>query len=98
MMNAKIKDILYGIVIMSAGLISMMILVKVYKDYQFERDQQIFLTQEQYRPIYMMFSDDAMLKECEKHGLVYNYDDTTCVTEQEWELLEAEQEQYLKGH
>ena len=51
-----------------------------------------FLVEGQYAPKYIDYNHTEMLKECEKHNLIYNYEDAVCYHNRIDKLHEMEME------
>ena len=52
--------------------------------YEPDSQQRIddFQHYDQYNPEYMNYTDDEMLEMCDKHNLIYDYDNGECINEE----------------
>jgi hypothetical protein len=68
-----------------------------YMEHENNIKNTAFLSNGQYSPKYIAYNDDAMMEECEKHGLIYWYEDGTCVSEEQFDTHMKEQDTQWQG-
>ena len=57
------------------------------KNKRFDQETKEFNDNGQFTQIYHSFNHEEMLLECEKYDLIYDYEDSECMTHKEWEEL-----------
>ena len=86
----KIKLLASALMVFAIGVIGTSLTLADGQDHKFNNYGQ-------FNPKYVGSSDGQMLLECEKHGLVYNYDLKQCQTQYEWRMHEAQKQGSVDG-
>jgi hypothetical protein len=84
-------------IVLATIILALMIIVGyelIMSDYGISKfDTEQFMKYNQYDTKYIAYSHEDMMLLCEKHDLIYDYEEGECISELQWDIYESQKEQ-----